>query len=124
MKVSELEGQELDYWVGRAQGWNTFVPAASSFTYWFESDGQYRWQLTAYTPSTNWAQAGELVEKYALTDIGFAYQDYDDTKVYVCAHGNRIRNRQYGPTPCIAICRAVVASVYGDEVISEEMDNE
>jgi len=118
MKVSELEGQALDYWTAKAQGWRKarHDNPAIFCSIW---NGN-RTPVKEYTPSTNWQQAGELVDKYNLIiqpllekiHIWGASKVYDwdmnDDPMYEWV--------QKGPTPQIAICRAVVASVYGEEI--------
>lgn len=136
MKVSELTGAELDYWVAKAQGWEygkdafgdywqAEFPQASNKSIFGEPLGI---RIRDYYPTINWQQCGELIEKF-------------NADVFYVDNGNRwscrvvmsdwtetggIKNitiyrsdLQYGSTPQEAICRVVVASVYGKEVPAE-----
>ncbi len=105
MKVSELKGAELDYWVyiatfgfvnektAKTEEWKEFITE----------------ELLSFHPSTNWQQGGELIEKYRVTlesineNVWSANMFFDE--VY-----------QHGETPLIAAMRCIVASKYGDEV--------
>ncbi len=60
-----------------------------------------------FTPSTDWAQGGRLIEKHvtALNQSG--------TESW-WAHAEDHLGQ--GPTPLIAACRAIVASVLGDTI--------
>lgn len=115
IRVSELEGVELDYWTGFAAGLDVrFTP----------DDDRCVLGVTMhpYRPSTDWSDCGPLIERFS---------------VWVeCAHDQRFpggrrwsaytswerptgitstRDEVYGPTPQIAICRAVVAGRFGAE---------
>ena len=56
MKVSQLIGAELDYWVGMTEGLEVEIKDGICFQN--VPDGK-----RIYSPSTNWAQAGEIIEK-------------------------------------------------------------
>jgi hypothetical protein len=103
MKTNELTGAALDWAVAKCEDVYCF-------------DG-------SYTPSTNWAQGGPIIEREKMdiacwdahsmpwkasidggTDAGVA--------LYV----------EYGPTPLIAAMRCYVASKMGDDInIPEEL---
>ena len=106
MKTSELTGDKLDYWVAKAQGWNLD-------TEYDDRCNQYT-ALTGrrfYTPSTNWQQCGELIEKFEA-DLG----PFHSQQWIACVWSGSEEFSMDGITPQEAICRAVVASVYGEEV--------
>lgn len=118
MKTSELTGDKLDYWVAKAQGWVHRVTTEHMAKRGF--DEPFYWRIPSkgfcsqYHPSANWQQCGELIEKF---DIELVYHPRSS--------GFRSRSGISGPffhgsTPQEAICRAVVASVYGEEVNDEQ----
>jgi hypothetical protein len=114
VKVSELQGAALDWAVAlieypewKEQGYLEVFPHDLSF-----DDG------TTYTPSTNWAQGGPIIERegisVAMDDVepwcGFIEDDEINTLFFS------------GPTPLIAAMRCYVASQMGDEIeLPEEL---
>lgn len=102
MKVSELEGAELDYWVAKADGWE------DSRQVW---ENRRRWQ-GPFRPSSLWADGGPIIERERIALL----LDYGPQW-----YGQIIHNRDRhwgccGPTPLIAAMRAFVASKFGNEV--------
>ena len=98
MKTAELEGALLDYWVERAAGpAPTIVFGGACGT-----NGSSR-----YSPSTNWAQGGPLIEREML-----------EIRNEVWGGFNAMGNGCYGDGPSILIAamRCIVASKYGEEV--------
>jgi hypothetical protein len=101
MKVSELTGAQLDYWVARAEGhevneWCELLDVR-------EPGGA----PMDYHPSTDWAQVGPLIEKYGMyLDVG------GDWEARCMTSPSYAR----GDTPLQAICRAVVRAAFGDDV--------
>ena len=122
MKVSELIGPQLDKWVAKAQGWNgpfsTEINRKPKQYYWARDGGLFdsRDRQFNYTPSTNGGQCFELmeldsfrwVEKFRGKDNAM-FNQLDKLIVLTT-----------GPTLNIAICRAFVASVYGEEVEDDQ----
>jgi hypothetical protein len=119
MKVSELTGAMLNYWVARAEGIPASqlkiiqVPRTENQIVVWQKPGQghiaYRETVLAY--STDWAQGGPLIEKHIET----LYENGDHW-------GARTHSRAIGAigaTPLQAICRAVVRAAFGDEVPNE-----
>lgn len=120
MKVLELEGAQLDYWVALAEGLEAMIavsaePKAISICLTPQPYGRER-----YRPSTDWAKGGPIIERegISLLQVGQGdsaakwsanfetwYEDRDDPWT--------------GPTPLIAAMRAFVASKYGEEVPDE-----
>jgi len=95
MKTNELTGSRLDYWVALAEG---YTSGAAN-----------------YRPSTDWQQAGELLEKYdsyGVTNMGTGITHH----VITVIHSGDKTGIGEGPTACMSICRAVVALVYDEEV--------
>ena len=104
MKTSELTGADLDYWVAKAQGGRDHKISPEI---WRFSDGSNA-SKKDYHPSTNWAQCGELIEKFELLV-------FKDT-AWTAQYGDYAFEQEHGETPQEAIGRAVVASVFGDTV--------
>ena len=107
MKVSELTGKDLDYFVAKAQGWR--LDGTSNY-HWVFDDGDHISKVS-YTPSTNGGQCVELMKLDSFRWVEKFRGKYNamfnqlDKNVVLTS----------GPTLNIAICRAFVASVYGDE---------
>jgi hypothetical protein len=111
MKVSELTGAQLDYWVARAAGSEGRIVKSHSHCnadYFEYASG------TPYRPSTHWAHGGPLIEKNRFAVSPFYYKnnmwavtDADDGIL------------SEGETPLQAICREVVRAKFGDEVPDE-----
>ena len=93
MKTSELTGKALNWAVAECEDVYCF-------------DG-------SYTPSTNWAQGGPIIEREGIALYLYGGSEWN-------AHvGGR---ESVGPTPLIAAMRCYVASKLGDEVeIPEEL---
>ena len=117
MKVSELEGSSLDYWVGIAEG---FVPLAHGSN-WFE--GLDRNVL--FSPSTDWSRGGPIIEanKICLAHVScyrcnedhwLASSDFTDLDVQREFYSED--PMMCGKTPLIAAMRQFVRSRFGDEV--------
>ncbi len=102
MKISELKGTELDYWVAKAQGWKLDCCGR-----WMHGD-QYRIEKAYYTPTTNDAQAFKLIDLYEVE----LYLRADGREAYITGP-NKI---WFGRDARTAVCRAVVASEFGEEV--------
>ena len=99
MKTAELTGAQLNWAVQQCEGQRTDI----DFAWWTED----------YTPSTNWAQGGPIIEREqielrftAVLDTWYAQPNDMDS---VC-------QRKKGPTPLIAAMRCYVVSKLGDEV--------
>ncbi len=114
MKVSELEGAELDYWAAKAQGWINYPDdSREQGTVWHLNPKEAPFgkimAVKEYTPSTNWEQCGELIEQFNM-DLG------GGPEYWVASVGEDFFGDKTSLTPRIAICRAVVASVFGEKV--------
>ncbi|KWK74127.1 phage protein NinX family protein [Burkholderia ubonensis] len=121
MKVSELTGALLDYWVAHAQGRRAEIVDGKAIVVRIragilDDNGGGTYVLRGpYQPSTRWDVGGEIIERERITV----------TPVYRGAEwGAYIRNccyesddvDQIGPTPLVAAMRAFVALKFGDEV--------
>jgi hypothetical protein len=97
MKTSELTGATLDWAVAECENVYCF-------------DG-------SYTPSTDWAQGGPIIERERITWTG-------QSSVIRKNLGNHkwTNFEEFGPTPLIAAMRCYVASKLGHEIeIPEEL---
>ena len=104
--VATLTGKDLDYWVARAQGWD-----CDEYGNWYEDYVGGAEIVYDYTPSTNWQQCGELIIRFRV------YLDHLISGKWRAQSLLKLgTNSAKGSTPQEAICRAVVASVYGDTV--------
>jgi hypothetical protein len=133
MRVSELTGARLAYWVAKAEKLDT--PNLINFTSKNEDDreceyleidpenGRKNWAL--YEPHCNWAQGGPIIDReiicimrrtnqheypgWAATvgDIGIV--EFEDGYGWLC-----------GPTPLIAAMRAFVDSKFGHSVPGDQ----
>ena len=112
MRVEDLEGAELDLWVVRALGLDGMVSAKDHAIY-LADDPDGLWYQ--YSPSTDWSQGGPLIEKETIELKPGNAAPY--CSVWWARHpSNGWKILESGPTPLIAAMRALVASVYGDEV--------
>lgn len=132
MKAAELEGIALDYWVARADGRDDVAVITSrpsgTVGCWIPKDphtvdttpgatyfASHGW-CAPYSPSTNWAQGGPLIERERITIA--QYRD----RIEACKNavhgydGLEGDNEQEGPSPLIAAMRCFVASKFGEEV--------
>jgi hypothetical protein len=116
MKVAELEGAQLDYWVARAEGvkWPA-IHEHKGVPDWCAIGGN---PGRRYTPSANWVQGGLIIDRERIAtfpagELGWAAFiqgpncHYVDTTAY---------DEMRGPTPLTAAMRAYVASKFGDAV--------
>jgi hypothetical protein len=110
IKVNEASGIQLDYMVAKALGATNFHYDTVA-TYWVTLDGKDRalskgWSQS-FTPSTNWAQGGPIIEreKITLSDMGNGW-----------AAGLNGTLAHFGYTPLIAAMRCFVSSKLGNEV--------
>jgi hypothetical protein len=99
MKVAELEGALLDYWVAQAKG-DTHVKLRDDM--WFR-------------PSSDWAQGGPIIERDGISLLQIAEGKWSANSVDWPSLGDR-DDPHIGETPLVAAMRAFVASVYGLDV--------
>ena len=96
IKTAELEGAALDWAGSQCEGYKPH--AAASLTI-----------MGAYSPSTNWAQGGPIIEG-ALMVIS------PDPSQGWLARSFMDAVEHYGRTPLVAAMRCYVATNLGDEV--------
>src|SRR5690242_10089625 len=101
MKVAELEGGALDYWVAKAKG---------DYPYTLPSERE-SYCIPNY--STDWSQGGPIIERERIdttwSDVWFAVHNAGGTD-------ERKWKEFTGPTPLIAAMRVFVYSKFGEEV--------
>lgn len=130
MKVSDLEGPLLDYWVARAEG-HELRPDE-----FMQEDGLVYAtpvdQPTSrrYCPSRNWAHGGQIIEREGIAvwrgNVFYSRPDHGWYALHPSARGGysgdchyidvRQDDCMFGTTPLIAAMRALVASKFGEEV--------
>ncbi|MFM0503992.1 phage protein NinX family protein [Paraburkholderia caffeinilytica] len=107
MKVSELKGELLDYWVARALGYASRDDVPSSLTgEWAENGFKNEWQ-----PSIDWAQGGPFIERERIE-----LECNSEGMWYAKRLEDEYMRHEEGATPLIAAMRAYVASKFGEEV--------
>lgn len=113
IKTSELQGTALDWAVAKCEG----ITLTSSGYIEYVVD-HLNSEFTKYTPSTDWAQGGPIIEREK-----FCAPTWDKLwKQWHCFHPKTAALGILGPTPLIAAMRCYVASKIGDEVdIPEEL---
>ncbi|RQV20651.1 DUF2591 domain-containing protein [Burkholderia cenocepacia] len=131
MRVSDLTGAQLDYWVARADGCvagaakegGRALDGTCEPVVFTTSNGTLRvakkGSVIDWAPSTDWAQAGPIIEREGIIlrpfsdgAWGAAYEFDMDARGGVFY----MSGSQEGATPLIAAMRAYVASKFGDEV--------
>ena len=117
MQVSELKADSTtDALVALAQGWEQ-RPTTGQFT-WYTKEGYQAIPVKSYQPSTNGAQAFELIEKFIVNIKSLPIEDNERIWVAHCI----CHDSEVGSTPTLAICKAVIASKWGDEVPDAVME--
>ena len=132
MKVSELQGAQLDYWVAKAEGF-TFKSSVNrpGMQRVFNKDHNWIGVIPAdddesgilaviYSPSTDWSQGGLIIEREKITSIYVDGDDPDPIEDGPWSCGVAQAEIGYtGPTLLIAAMRCFVASKFGEEVTGE-----
>ena len=112
-KVSELNSTELAYWVAMAQDLDAMIDDGICYI----QDKFPKAAHHTYQPQENWAQCGLLIDKFEISI----------SSCWVCGGEERLvwtadekqSSEQESDNPKTAICRSVVASVYGEFVPSD-----
>ena len=114
IKTSELTGAALDRAVAKAEG----IELESGYYNRLLVDGRMskgQSMLVRYIPSTDWAQAGPIIEREWLDVTPWPNESDEDLR-WQCKQHDSIECIAFGPTPLIAAMRCYVASKLGDEV--------
>src|SRR4051812_8933896 len=107
MKVSELDGAQLDYWVAKAEGYNPELQEGRPYI-WTDQTG-------FWLPSVNWSDGGPIIEREQI-QIGPTYDGWYAEYPYMRRSGV---SAGYGDpfveakTALIAAMRCYVASKFG-----------
>lgn len=115
MRTSELSGTALDWAVAKCEG----VINGDALDVGFICE-------RGYTPSTDWAQAGRIIEREKISVIWFQFSD----EQYWLASVDKVRHEHEmfdgidipyecearGDAPLVAAMRCYVASKMGEEV--------
>lgn len=114
MRVSELAGAQLDYWVAKAAGVDAVMSdphrnGSRNMVTFYCRDHDGHLDGRSYKPSEHWSDGGEIIEDNA---IGF--HPISDAEWMAEEHITACTGR--GPTPLVAAMRAYVTSKFGDEV--------
>lgn len=125
MKVSELNGALLDYWVGRANGW------MRSASVWVDARGVEQFHpATCYDPSRDLALGGEIIGNEriatwhgesgwrAIHPLAMPSGYSGDSHYIDITEGD---GEFSGETLLVAAMRAYVASKFGAEVQDIEL---
>ncbi|QZN97811.1 phage protein NinX family protein [Symbiopectobacterium purcellii] len=104
VKTSELTEKALDWAVAKAIGQKVDDDGDNGFL-WLREGAE--WEL--WNPSYDWEQCGPLIEKFHV-DVNY----FKDGDCVAQPYGSPKYMDHIDPK--IAICRAVVASVLGDEI--------
>lgn len=113
MKVAELTGAELDYWVSRALGLDFRGCVLRERFDTQEWLGYEQCWGRAYGEwSTKWAHGGPIIEREFIQVLPVM-----NTSYWLCGYEKTPHFR--GSTPLVAAMRAFVCSKYGDEVPDE-----
>lgn len=101
MKVSELSGVALDYWVARCEGMSH---EAAAFA------------VPAHDYSTEWAYGGPIIERERIALMPAA----GDAGAWLGQLQYRTSLGQFGATPLIAAMRAYIEAKFGGEAPETE----
>lgn len=129
IKISEAKDQVLDYLVAKCEN---FYTGSAIIRLWnnrvtkiIPGDYETGEVYTSYTPSTDWAQGGPIIEREKISvlrgnDLYFPKGNENGEFYEPLWIATRIEDpavsEAWGTTPLIAAMRCYVASKLGDEV--------
>jgi hypothetical protein len=118
VKTSKAEGEVLNYLVAKAMGKTVYQSKSKRLMTAKYGEFNHRHGAPWFSPSTDWAQAGPIIDREKITldhlyGAGDAGADVWVSTMYLA--------ESEGPTPLVAAMRCYVASKLGDEV---EVPNE
>jgi hypothetical protein len=119
MKVSDLEGAQLDYWAAKALAdrMARIVGAEEHERCETRFGGQWPWNR--FMPSGAWMDGGPIIERERGA-INPEWQGQGEPVVYWARMGDGVHRYQAsGPTHLVSAMRAYVASKFGEEVPDE-----
>ena len=120
MKVSDLKaGATTDVLVAMAQGWRLEIHSggtgASAHEMWHDKSNSC--VAVNYHPTTKPAQWAELIERFEMR-VGMEEVDVWEATAW----RDFTAYKKRGSTPALAICKAVIASKWGDTIPEEIME--
>ncbi|MBU9468320.1 DUF2591 domain-containing protein [Burkholderia multivorans] len=116
MKVSDLEGAQLDYWVARALG-DRMVRLVDEARDRCETRFGEQWDWGYFAASRAWMEGGPIIERERIfLDWCDIEQCWIAGTVHTALPNGVQRTAMRGGTPLIAAMRAFVASRFGAEV--------
>jgi hypothetical protein len=130
MKTNELQGEQLDFWVAKAEGvtlLREMPPRLAGI--WDRHVCDYE----SYSPSTDWSQGGPIIER-ARIETQFDHELFmEDSKAHesylweawhmdISAVTHFKATSQHGSTPLQAAMRCFVASKFGESVDDSQAD--
>lgn len=117
MKVADLEGDALDYWVMKAEYPDTTISFAE-------------WPRKAILYSRSWNWGGPIIERARIAFYQTWHEGHThfsvETRWTACTNGTSYSteiegdSEARGPTQLVAAMRAYVASKFGDEVAAAQ----
>lgn len=115
-EVAKLEGALLDAAVAMALGYKSAAQVPEDLCgMWYvgESDGG----IKNWTPSTDWAQGGPIIERESIAVFRQEWSD-GSLRDWMAGSSHDLDEgpKMAGPTPLIAAMRAYVASKFGETV--------
>src|SRR5215831_7364741 len=121
-KVHDLEGAELDFWVAKGEGLDKMTEQQQRDRLYLKiiGDSCYLPSGGAYRPSSDWSQAGPIIERGEVSGISPAKNERRRWKATACSLSAKSTRAHYGRTALVAIMRAYVAGKFGDEVPDSE----
>jgi hypothetical protein len=108
VKTAELEGAALDWAVAQVDC------VKVEYRGFGRLDPVNDWDAHSYSPSTDWAQGGPLLEKHYI-ELSIGDEDYWANRTCTSRYDDDPR-KYPGATMLIAACRAIVAAKLGDTV--------
>lgn len=109
MKIQELKGALLDYWVAKAEEKEIF---ATDGTYYI-ARGRH---ADKYSPSSDWSQGGPIIEREKLVLMPWVQTNREEWASRRKDDWHKQGDPYFGPTPLTAAMRCFVASKFGEEV--------
>lgn len=114
VKTIDLTGAALDWAVAHCEGEVVeYIDDGITRTLLRQSSGRY-------TPSTNWAQGGPIIEREWLDVTPWPNESDEDIR-WQCNQHDVTDCCFYGPTPLIAAMRCYVAAKWNDVVTVPEV---
>lgn len=119
-EIDNLTLDQLNEWTAKARGWVKRIDESNEYPdqymYCDAKTGIWECDAENYTPTDNREQWAELLEEFKLTIKPPAMHNGNVTSWAALKQWPLAQTPLTGETPGIAICRAVVASVFGTKV--------